>query len=164
MGEEPLKESLRPVSLTNIDWKSHAGKKNREYSASKKIWGEQFRSSVGTVVFGQAPKETLDKELKFKSMYHEAGGLSNVHSREPGREIQTAKNKRIYHGCPMNVSQMDRVMHNQTGEPVTPRHKYGPEEKYLFERFKDAAGVSPRFHRENLTPRGAVDNAVCIYR
>merc|ERR1719486_1188215 len=99
----------------------------------------------------------MDKRRQFQTMYHGSGGLSNVHSREPDRKIHMQKSKRIYHGCPMNVSQMDRVMHNQTGEPVTPRHKFGPEEKYLHEQFRDAAGVSPRFHRENKTPRGAVD-------
>jgi len=164
MDNDVWRSCLRPTQNMNVDWMSHAGKKNREYAEGKKIWGKEWESSVGSIVFGQGPRANADKERQFNTLNHSAGGLSALISREPDREIRTAKTKRIYHGCPMNVSQMDRVMHNQTGEPVTPRHKFGPEEKYLHEQFRDAAGVSPRFHRENKTPRGAVDNAVCIYR
>jgi len=167
--KETERYCCRTEKSMNIDWKTHAGRKNGAYKEGKKVWGKHWQSNVGNAVFGQETSDTQTQvrhgERDFRGKFLHAGGLSSTYSREPDAKLHTSKNKRIYHGCPMNVSQMDCVMHNQTGANVTPRRKDGPEEQYLNEQFRDAAGLSPRFHRAAASSvRECLDNAVCIYR
>lgn len=138
---------------------------NHNLHNSKKIYPGRgkFHSKVSDVVFGKEPPKVTEEELAVQAEhYHNAAGYSHNHSRHPDLLQREQSGRRIYTNAPMNVSQMDRVIHN------SPSHqKEGERERHLLQQFEGAAGVSARFSREphgGVGVRNPITHAVSIYR